>query len=328
MENSKVSIIIPIYKVENYLTECLESCINQSYKNIEIIAVNDGSPDNCGDIIDHYAAKDERVIHLKKENEGVAAARESGINASTGAYIMFVDGDDFLTFNAVELFMETAVKEDADMVFSDFIDYYKQKAPTINTNSLHHGLVMSMNDCVDNHVRMEMWGRIIRRELCLNCELQKLNIGEDKFAMIQILIRCKKNVYLKVPLYYYRHNETSLMHKPDTIKNEIEHKMILTDFVIQKGYPAKVIHFAIMTNVPVISEYCNDYNNPITASQKETIRKLTKLSLKHYPKMLREHLLSDKLRGIIIFYIIHYFPNTVKLIHKYNKLRGKKNYEL
>lgn len=329
MENYKVSIIIPIYKVENYLSECLDSCINQTYTNIEIITVNDGSPDNCGDIIDSYAAKDSRITHIKKKNEGVAIARKTGINTSTGDYLLFVDGDDFLAPNAVEIYMDVIVRENADMVFSDFINHYSNTKNIICQIPLRNGLVIDgIEDYFNHRGRMEIWGRIIKRELCLDCEIQELNMGEDLFAMTQILMKCNKIVYQKTALYYYRHNATSLMHKQDAVSNEIEHKLFLIAFLIRKKYPKNILHFLIMTVVPIVSKYCNDYDNTTTIEKKEDMKRLITLSLKHYPNMLWKNLFTDRIKGVIVLYILHYFPNSAKLIHKYNKLRGKKNHEL
>lgn len=92
--HKKISIIIPIYNVEKYLKRCIDSIVNQTYKNTEIILVNDGSPDNCGEICDEYAKIDSRIKVIHKENGGLSSARNAGIDISSGEYIMFVDSDD------------------------------------------------------------------------------------------------------------------------------------------------------------------------------------------------------------------------------------------
>lgn len=93
--NAKISVIIPVYKVEPYLRQCLDSVVNQTYKNLEIILIDDGSPDNCGKICDEYAERDERIVVIHKKNEGLPAARNDGIAISTGYWITFVDSDDW-----------------------------------------------------------------------------------------------------------------------------------------------------------------------------------------------------------------------------------------
>ena len=110
----KISIIVPVYKVEAYLSECIESIINQTYRNLEIILVDDGSPDKCGEICDEYAKKDERIHVIHKKNEGVARARNDGIEYAGGDYISFIDSDDWIAENAYEVLYQGLKQYDAD----------------------------------------------------------------------------------------------------------------------------------------------------------------------------------------------------------------------
>ena len=105
MKDVLVSVIIPVYNVERYITRCLQSIIGQTHKAIEVIPVDDGSPDRCGAIIDEFAAKDSRVIPVHKPNGGVASARNAGLDAASGEYVMFVDGDDHVEPDYVEYFL-------------------------------------------------------------------------------------------------------------------------------------------------------------------------------------------------------------------------------
>ena len=100
---SLVSIIVPVYNVEKYLRKCLDSIVNQTYKNIEVICVDDGSPDNSIDILREYRAKDDRVTIIRQKNKGLSGARNTGIKNATGKYIMFIDSDDWVELNMVEL---------------------------------------------------------------------------------------------------------------------------------------------------------------------------------------------------------------------------------
>ena len=115
MKNETISVIVPVYKVEPYLRECVDSIINQTYKNLEIILVDDGSPDNCGAICDEYAAKDSRVRVIHKENGGVSSARNAGIEAATGDYIGFVDSDDWIEPDMYENLLESLQRENAEI---------------------------------------------------------------------------------------------------------------------------------------------------------------------------------------------------------------------
>lgn len=115
-----VSIIIPVYNIENYIANCLESVFNQSYTQLEIICVDDGSKDGSADIIKSFAQKDSRVIYVCQDNAGVSAARNKGLDTATGDYVFFLDGDDYLHRQAIEILVDGAVKTGAQMICSDY----------------------------------------------------------------------------------------------------------------------------------------------------------------------------------------------------------------
>ena len=131
METPKISVIIPVYKVEQYLRQCLDSIVNQTYQNLEIILVDDGSPDNCPVICDDYSKKDKRVITIHKENGGLSSARNAGIERATGKYIMFVDSDDWIDENTCQITLDIAEDSSADVVMwpyiREFSGYSKEK---------------------------------------------------------------------------------------------------------------------------------------------------------------------------------------------------------
>ncbi len=120
MREPLVSVIVPIYRIERYLGLCIESLINQTYKNLEIILVNDGSPDRCPEICDLYASKDMRIKVVHKVNGGLVSARKAGWKVATGQYAAYVDGDDWVEPSYYEILVETAVNTNADMVCSGF----------------------------------------------------------------------------------------------------------------------------------------------------------------------------------------------------------------
>lgn len=115
MESSKISIIVPVYKVEQYLERCVKSLINQTYKNIEIILVDDGSPDQCPKMCDDYASEDSRIKVIHKKNGGLSDARNAGLDAATGEFIAFVDSDDWVEIDFIETLCKNAKKENADI---------------------------------------------------------------------------------------------------------------------------------------------------------------------------------------------------------------------
>ena len=122
MKKEKVSVIIPIYNVEKYLEKCLNTIINQTYKNLEIILIDDGSTDKSSTICDEYCEKDKRIKVIHKNNEGVSSARNKGIELSKGKYIVFIDPDDYVTDEHVEVLYDCIISNNVDLVISNLID--------------------------------------------------------------------------------------------------------------------------------------------------------------------------------------------------------------
>lgn len=118
-ESTKCSCIVPIYNVEKYLPQCIESILNQTHSNFELILVDDGSPDNCGKICDEYEKKDNRIAVIHKKNGGVSAARNAGLDAATGEYICFSDSDDWLEKDYIEYLLNLSIENDAEYVLTD-----------------------------------------------------------------------------------------------------------------------------------------------------------------------------------------------------------------
>lgn len=124
----KVSIIVPVYNVEQYLPKCLDSIVNQTYENIEIICVNDGSPDNSAEILSSYAERDSRIKIVTKENGGLSSARNAGVKVATGEYIVFVDSDDWIDVRTIETAVNVAENEGFDMVMWGYTREYKSRS--------------------------------------------------------------------------------------------------------------------------------------------------------------------------------------------------------
>ena len=117
----KVSVIVPVYKVEKYLKKCIDSILNQTYRDLEVILVDDGSPDQCGTICDRYGREDSRVHVIHKENGGLSDARNTGVERASGEYILFVDSDDYIEPELVEKTVKAAEKTGCDLVMFDYI---------------------------------------------------------------------------------------------------------------------------------------------------------------------------------------------------------------
>lgn len=230
-EQPKVSIIVPIYNVEKYLERCMNTLVNQTFKDIEIIMVDDGSPDNCPQLCDEYAKKDARIKVVHKKNGGLADARNAGLDVATGKYIAFVDSDDFVKENMYENLYNIAINNSADTVFCGHYQYSNNKAIEGKRN-LREKKVFEGNDLnefaldfvaspigvkTDWKYEMSVWHGIYSNELIqkdhIRFRSEREILSEDIYFNQLYLVHSKKIVYIPEPYYFYcDNNGSSLTH--------------------------------------------------------------------------------------------------------------------
>lgn len=214
MQNPLVSIIVPIYKVEPYLRRCLDSIVNQTYTNLEIILVDDGSPDNCPKICDEYAAKDKRIIVIHKENGGLSDARNAGLDICKGEYISFVDSDDWVEDRYIEVLIENAQKEGADVVIGENIQTegcskQSEKNVSIKTFTSNEALKHLFSQ---NHIAFTVsWGKLYKKSLFTSLRFPLGKYHEDEFTTYILFYNSKKIVYTSEILYYYYQRADSIV---------------------------------------------------------------------------------------------------------------------
>ncbi len=217
----KVSIIVPVYNVEEYLRKCLDSLVNQTYQNIEIIIVNDGTKDNSQSIIDEYKKKFSKLINsYMKENGGLASARNYGIDKATGEYIMFVDSDDYIDTNMVEKLVRTASKKYSDIVVSNFYRVEDDKTIEVKTFGI-------ISDNVYKNYILNCSGacwQLIKKELFTKNNLRFLekHFYEDIAVIPALGMYAKKIDYIEDYLYYYVIRSGSIM-------NQVKYKKSFED---------------------------------------------------------------------------------------------------
>ena len=236
---SKVSIVVPIYKVEKYLRRCVDSIINQTYRNLEIILVDDGSPDKCGQIIDEYKEKDSRIISLHKKNGGLSDARNYGMKYVTGEYIFFLDSDDYIKSETIETLINLSLKYQADIVQGGFYykyenyllyddRYYKEDSDPIILDNKELMYELIVNERVKNFA----WGKLYKTDLIKDLLFEKGVLFEDVFWAHNVMSRVKKYVICHKPLTYYVQREDSIVanysvRNLDIIKGmKVRHKFI------------------------------------------------------------------------------------------------------
>ncbi|MDR4508589.1 MAG: glycosyltransferase family 2 protein [Candidatus Brocadiaceae bacterium] len=270
--SKKISIIVPIYKVEQYLCQCIDSLINQTYENIEILLINDGSPDRCPEICDEYAAKDNRVRVIHKENGGSSEARNSGINSAFGDYIMFVDSDDWIDLNTCEELIKVMDKESADIVLASYVREYKRKAipkhifnenyKVFNKQETKYRLHRRMFGLVDKELArpetadsiVSAWMKLYKKTIIADArfiDTKKIGTFEDGMFNINVFINCTKTVYIDKCFYHHRKvNPTSLtsVHKNFLYDKWLTLFSIMEDF-IKNNCPEHVYYEALNNRI-------------------------------------------------------------------------------
>ena len=212
--SEKVSVIVPIYKVEKYLEACIDSIISQTYENLEIILVDDGSPDSCDDICDRYLEKDPRIQVIHKENGGRSDARNAGMDIATGDYYYFVDSDDILPDHSVMTMYRLMQDNDAQMVIGGFERFMDGQAkPFFSTEDeglwLH---VYDREEAFRDFYRdgCQAWAVLYKRHIHENIRFPKGEINEDEAIIFHILENCTTVVVTNQIVYRYRCREESI----------------------------------------------------------------------------------------------------------------------
>ena len=212
---NKISVIVPIYKVEQYLNKCLDNIIYQTYQNLEIILVDDGSPDNCGKICDEYAKKDNRIIVIHKANGGLSDARNAGLKIATGDFISFIDSDDYLELNAYEIMLNAIIKNNIDLVACN---YYLDNGNNLKTTAYNYNenRIFDRKEAYYNHLKnsyfsAHVWNKLVKREVIGELEFEKGKISEDEFYTYQLIDRTKKCMYIEDVLYNYLQRDDSII---------------------------------------------------------------------------------------------------------------------
>lgn len=202
-----ISIIIPVYNICSFLEQCIQSVCNQTYASLEIILVDDGSTDNSGSLCDAWAKKDKRIYVYHKENGGLSDARNYGLLRASGDYVYFLDGDDWIASNTLELLVKTAIENCADFVqggyYYAYPDYLLQRKESLEVVSFKRKEAMK-ELLLDGRIKNFAWGNLIRRDLALKVPFIKGKYFEDSYWKYQMIDLAERYAYQPYPGYYYR----------------------------------------------------------------------------------------------------------------------------
>lgn len=213
--NPLISVIVPIYNVEKYLARCFDSIVNQTYKNLEIILVDDGSPDRCPQMCDDYAEKDSRIKVVHKKNGGLSDARNAGMAVSTGEYISFIDSDDYVSDDFFECLLDVMNKENSDIAECSVVKFYEGN----HFDEFNDDLLEKTYDAQDamsaliaeNPFHQHVWNKLYKTELVKDIPYAVDKLNEDEFWTYQVFGRANKVSKLNKTMYYYFQRNSSIM---------------------------------------------------------------------------------------------------------------------
>lgn len=213
--NPLISVIVPVYNVEKYLARCVDSIVNQTYKNLEIILVDDGSTDLCPQMCDDYAEKDSRIKVVHKKNGGLSDARNAGMAVATGEYISFIDSDDYVSDDFFECLLDVMNKENSDIAECSVVKLYEDNRfdefsddLSVKTYDTHDAMSALI---AENPFYQHVWNKLYKTELVKDIPYAVGKLNEDEFWTYQVFGRANKVSKLNKTMYYYFQRNSSIM---------------------------------------------------------------------------------------------------------------------
>ena len=243
--NDLISVIVPIYNIDQYVGFCIESLIKQSYKNLEIILVDDGSTDRSAAICDLYASKDDRIKVIHKTNGGLVSARKAGVEIANGAYIGHVDGDDWIEPDFYETLHRAAVRSEADIVCAGFSrDLFSRQVKCFNNildgiyegESLErlYGQMLSYSNTFNVGITTYVWNKLFRANIAKLVQKdvdERINIGEDAAVTYPALLKASRVYVCDNSSYHYRQREGSMLKRHASFDSERKRLQYLYDYI-------------------------------------------------------------------------------------------------
>lgn len=305
--NPKISIIVPVYKVEPYLRKCIDSILNQTFKDFELILVDDGSPDRCGEICGEYAKRDSRIVVIHKENGGLASARNVGLDIAKGDYIGFVDSDDWIEHDMYELLYKICINYNCDIANCSSKIFFKNKTVI---NGGHQLIIHSRAEAMEVMLRGELydevvWTKLIKRELLKDIRFKSGIIYEDTDFTYKVMDKAERVGCIGEAKYNYIKRENSIMDR--AVKNVRIDAVLIYDemyrFMDQK-YPflKRLVVHKLANNAMSIMNLIIGSNQ--FKSNKDKYFTVAKILNKYYTEVIK---IGD-------------YPYTVKVLLSLNKI--------
>ena len=336
-----VSVIIPVYNVEKYIERCISSVVNQSYKNLQIILVNDGSKDTSGAICEKWKNKDNRISVIHKQNEGLGYARNTGLQVATGKYCSFIDSDDYIKTNMYEKVIAQLEKEQADICYYGLINVWTNKTSEIKeypTKLVYVGeailrdlFVPAIGAVKENFINVSVCTAIYRlgciRENSIMFNSEKVCLCEDLFFNINYSALSKKAIVFPESFYYYCHNSNSLStsYRSDRFEATIRHQKLLESNMKKyniRDFASGNIDRCLMINTIVCLK--QEVSNERILGKKTVINNLKKICNDNY---IQNYLLNNSMNNLPITYRLLKYAlknKIIPLVYIFTKMKTKK----
>lgn len=323
VNENKISVVVPIYKVEKYIHRCIDSILNQTYTNLEIILVNDGSPDSCGEIADLYSRRDDRIKVIHKENGGLSDARNYGMKEVTGEFTVFVDSDDWLEKDMIKNMVNSSLEYKADVVQSAYYYAYDDK---LLLDQMYH-LQNDTHEILDNKTLMYelvtnekvknfAWGKLYKTNLIKDIPFKKGVLFEDVFWAHKVMHRVNTFLIIKQPYYNYYQRDDSIVatystRNLDIIKGLKERHQFIKDYYGELSNES----FKILLKTSLIHYNLLLLNNKKdrNGQHRKEIQKYVK---EHYSEFKKAIENDRQLKIQLTFFRIHPYLNICLLLLK------------
>lgn len=310
LNKPQISVIVPVYKVEPYLRRCVDSILAQTYTNLEIILVDDGSPDSCGAICDEYAEKDSRVRVIHKENGGLSDARNAGLEIATGEWLSFIDSDDWIEPTMYEALLNNAGVHDAQISIGGVVDELLTENGVIVTKTTAGDSVViearKKQPAIQHFLNhsWSAWDKIYRREVFDGIRYPVGEINEDEAIALSLLDRCERVVYTNEPFYHYIRRPESITTSTFSLKklDWYRHCKANLDW-IRANYPeleeAAAIRYrnSLLWTLTEIALAEGDYRSEV-----KTLVAELKTNRKLFKKIPYQHS-TDKIRAALLIHL-------------------------
>lgn len=319
-----ISVIVPVYNCEMYLNQCVESIINQTYSNLEIVLVDDGSTDDSGKICDEYSEKDHRVVVLHTVNGGAASARNKGLNVAKGEYITFVDSDDWIESDMYHSMLELLKNNSADVAKVGFIKEYENNSSIVLGNE-YDGIYLK-DEAVKKFLYHEnefcggVWDKLYKRKLFDNVRFPEKLITEDYYVNALIYANLNRIAVSSKAYYHYRMQENSVCHQPvnNHTFDEIETAKMLLEYYEKNMIATKIDRDFYMSH----AIYDVLYNLMVKGSDKKMVSEYQLRYKKVFYRLILNNKVSLKKKvKMVLFFINPILYEKVKLFLKKYILR-------